>query len=143
MRKSTLLFPAVIVVLVGLLSSVFIVDEREKALVLQFGQIVRVKEDPGLSFKIPLIQEVVTYDDRILSRDLDVTVSKTWNGSVRLSVLLDLRLLRAVSIQSCVLKHVRFWVQYHQTTFCLLIVLLLCCVSVTKQSPKRMALACR
>jgi membrane protease subunit HflC len=71
MRKSTLLFPAVIVVLVGLLSSVFIVDEREKALVLQFGQIVRVKEDPGLSFKIPLIQEVVTYDDRILSRDLE------------------------------------------------------------------------
>jgi membrane protease subunit HflC len=71
MRKSAFLLPAVAVVLIGALSSVFVVDEREKALVLQFGQIVSVKEDPGLGFKIPLIQEVVRYDDRILSRDLD------------------------------------------------------------------------
>ncbi|MBB5722725.1 membrane protease subunit HflC [Loktanella ponticola] len=78
MNKSAFLLPAVAVVVVGLLSSVFIVDERQKALVLQFGQIVRVKEDPGLSFKLPLIQEVVRYDDRILSRDfepLEVTPS--------------------------------------------------------------------
>jgi len=71
MRKSAFLLPAFAVVLIGALSSIFIVDEREKALVLQFGQIVRVKEDPGLGFKLPLIQEVVRYDDRILSRDLD------------------------------------------------------------------------
>ena len=71
MNKSVFLLPAIAVVLIGLLSSVFIVDERQKALVLQFGQIVRVKEDPGLSFKLPLLQEVVRYDDRILSRDLD------------------------------------------------------------------------
>ncbi|MGR3501464.1 protease modulator HflC [Pseudaestuariivita sp.] len=56
---------------VGLLSSVFIVDERQKALVLQFGRVVDVKEEPGLAFKIPLIQEVVRYDDRILSIDVD------------------------------------------------------------------------
>jgi len=53
------------------LSSLFIVDEREKALVLQFGRVVQIKEDPGLGFKIPLIQEVVRYDDRILSIDVD------------------------------------------------------------------------
>ena len=70
MRKSALLLPAVVVAAVLAVSSVFIVDEREKALVLQFGQIVKVKEDPGLGFKLPLIQEVVRYDDRILSRDL-------------------------------------------------------------------------
>ncbi|THH37378.1 protease modulator HflC [Aliishimia ponticola] len=63
----------VAVAIVGLLSSIFIVDEREKALVLQFGQIVRVKEDPGLGFKIPLVQEVVKYDDRILSLDTQAT----------------------------------------------------------------------
>jgi membrane protease subunit HflC len=54
------------------------VDEREKALVLQFGQIKAVKQDPGLGFKIPLIQEVVRYDDRILSLDtpeIEVTPS--------------------------------------------------------------------
>lgn len=73
MRRSSILLPAIVVILVGLLSSVFIVDEREKALVLQFGQIVRVKETPGLSLKIPLIQEVVRYDDRILSLDTPET----------------------------------------------------------------------
>ncbi|MEO0930936.1 MAG: protease modulator HflC, partial [Pseudomonadota bacterium] len=40
MRKSAFLLPAVAVVIIGALSSIFIVDEREKALVLQFGQIV-------------------------------------------------------------------------------------------------------
>ena len=71
MRATTYLIPAVVVVAVIALSSVFIVDEREKALVLQFGRVVQVKEDPGLGFKIPLIQEVVRYEDRILSRDVD------------------------------------------------------------------------
>ena len=57
-------------------SSIFVVDERQKALVLQFGQVRDVKEDPGLAFKIPFIQQVVRYDDRILSLDtmpLEVT----------------------------------------------------------------------
>ncbi|ATG44050.1 MULTISPECIES: protease modulator HflC [Phaeobacter] len=71
MRKSTLLLPALVIIVITALSSVFIVDEREKALVLQFGRVVSVKEEPGLAFKIPLIQEVVRYDDRILSRDID------------------------------------------------------------------------
>jgi membrane protease subunit HflC len=71
MRKTTYLLPIVVIAIAGLLSSVFIVDEREKALVLQFGRVIDVKEEPGLAFKIPLIQEVVRYDDRILSRDID------------------------------------------------------------------------
>lgn len=71
MRKTTYLLPIVVIAIAALLSSVFIVDEREKALVLQFGRVVDVKEEPGLAFKIPLIQEVVRYDDRILSRDID------------------------------------------------------------------------
>ncbi|MSU90116.1 protease modulator HflC [Rhodobacteraceae bacterium 2CG4] len=57
-------------VIVGL-SSIFIVDEREKALVLQFGQIRDVRENPGLAFKIPFIQDVVRYDDRIQSLDTE------------------------------------------------------------------------
>ncbi|WP_027259606.1 protease modulator HflC [Leisingera aquimarina] len=71
MRKTTLLLPVLVIAAITALSSLFIVDEREKALVLQFGRVVSVKEDPGLAFKIPLIQEVVRYDDRILSRDID------------------------------------------------------------------------
>ena len=71
MRKSTFILPVIVVAIVVLLSSIFIVDERERALVLQFGRVVAVKEEPGIAFKIPLIQEVVRYDDRILSRDID------------------------------------------------------------------------
>lgn len=71
MRKATYILPAIFVAIVLALSSIFIVDEREKALVLQFGRVVAVKEEPGLAFKIPLIQEVARYDDRILSLDVD------------------------------------------------------------------------
>ena len=67
MRKISYIVPAIVVVLVLALSSVFIVDERNKALVLQFGRVVAIKEDPGLSFKLPFIQNVVYYEDRILS----------------------------------------------------------------------------
>lgn len=71
MKKTTLIIPAIVVVVLGAFSSMFIVDERQNALVLQFGRVVAVKDQPGLAFKIPLIQEVVKYDDRILSRDID------------------------------------------------------------------------
>lgn len=76
MNRQAIIIGAVVLVVVAALSSIFIVDEREKALVLQFGQVKSVKEDPGLAFKIPLIQEVVRYDDRILSletQSLEVT----------------------------------------------------------------------
>ena len=71
MFRSTIAIAAVAALAMVALSAIFIVDEREKILVLQFGRVVSVKEDPGLGFKIPLIQEVVRYDDRILSRDID------------------------------------------------------------------------
>jgi membrane protease subunit HflC len=53
------------------LSSVFTVSQKEKALVLQFGEIVRVQEAPGLDFKLPFIQQVLKFDNRILGFDMD------------------------------------------------------------------------
>lgn len=76
MARTTYILPGLAVIGALALSSVFIVDEREKALVLQFGQVRAVKEEPGLGFKIPLIQEVVRYDGRILglfTQPLEVT----------------------------------------------------------------------
>lgn len=76
MNRSALILPVLAVIVAVVLSSLFIVDEREKALVLQFGQVKQVKEEPGLGFKIPLIQEVVKYEDRILglqTQPLEVT----------------------------------------------------------------------
>jgi membrane protease subunit HflC len=75
--RAMYLIPAFVVILVLVLSSVFIVDERKKALVLQFGQVVQVKEEPGLGFKIPLVQDVVLYEDRILglqTQPIEVTL---------------------------------------------------------------------
>ena len=71
MNRMLILLAAVFLVFIGVMSAIFVVDEREKVLVLQFGRVVATKEDPGLSFKIPIIQNVVRYDDRILSRDID------------------------------------------------------------------------
>ena len=76
MKKLPIIGGVAIFAVFVLLSSVFVVDEREKALVLQFGQVRSVKETPGLAWKLPFIQEVVKYDDRILSLDtqpLEVT----------------------------------------------------------------------
>jgi modulator of FtsH protease HflC len=64
--RAIYILPALAVLLIVALSSIFIVDERKKALVLQFGQVTQVKQDPGLGFKLPFIQEVVYYEDRIL-----------------------------------------------------------------------------
>ena len=65
-RAAIGLFVLFLLAVVGL-SSVFIVDERQKALVLRFGRVVNVQEDPGLAVKVPFIDEVVRYDARILS----------------------------------------------------------------------------
>jgi len=75
--RAMYIIPAFVVLLVLVLSSVFIVDERKRALVLQFGQVMQVKETPGLGFKIPLVQDVVLYEDRILglqTQPIEVTL---------------------------------------------------------------------
>lgn len=71
MRRASFILPVIVLLIAAVLGSLFIVDERQRALVLQFGQIRQVVEEPGLNFKIPIIQEVVYYDDRILSLDTD------------------------------------------------------------------------
>ena len=46
--------------------SAFVVDERERALVVRFGEIQRIIDLPGLYFKMPIAEEVVTVEDRIV-----------------------------------------------------------------------------
>ena len=55
--------------LIVLSQSVFTVDEREQAIVLQLGQPVGEINEPGLHFKIPVVQDVRRFDSRILSVD--------------------------------------------------------------------------
>lgn len=76
MKKAGFLLPVLVVAVVTAFSALFIVDERENVLVLQFGQVKQEITEPGLGFKIPFIQEVVRYDARILglqTQPLEVT----------------------------------------------------------------------
>lgn len=52
--------------------SMFVVDERERVVVVELGEIVGQNYDPGLHFKIPFIQEVRGFDDRILTLTEDI-----------------------------------------------------------------------
>ncbi len=57
---------AVATVLFVLMNSVFIVNQTEQALILQFGKPVRVVKDAGLNFKTPFVQNVEYFDKRLL-----------------------------------------------------------------------------
>ncbi|NNM69325.1 MAG: protease modulator HflC [Gallionella sp.] len=58
-----------VVALVVLSMSTFIVDQRQTAIVLQLGEMLRVESTPGLKWKIPLMQNVRYFDSRILTVD--------------------------------------------------------------------------
>ncbi len=65
------------IVAIGLYASVFVVGQMQQALVLQFGRVRAVlnatgEEKPGLYFKIPFAETVVTFDKRVLDLDLPV-----------------------------------------------------------------------
>jgi modulator of FtsH protease HflC len=66
--RRVLVLVAVGLVVAGVfaMSSLFIVDQTEQALLLQFGKPVRVIRQPGLGVKWPFIQNVVYFDKRLL-----------------------------------------------------------------------------
>lgn len=70
----------VVAAVVGFNLFTFTVDETQKAVVLQFGQIVRVVETPGLNTKKPFLENVVYLEDRLLSVNIKpapvITVDK-------------------------------------------------------------------
>lgn len=50
-------------------NSVFAVSETQQKIVLQFGKVKRVITEPGLSFKLPFVEQIVDYDNRVLDLD--------------------------------------------------------------------------
>lgn len=64
------------IVLVGIayvvFSSLYVVNEREQAIVMRFGEITDVKTEPGLYFKIPtnIVDSVLIVEDRLLRYDI-------------------------------------------------------------------------
>ena len=70
MKKRTgILIAFIFVVIVIAYNSLFFVEQRVQALILQFGEPIRVIQEPGLNFKVPLAQNIVKFDKRILLFD--------------------------------------------------------------------------
>ncbi|MCC6209400.1 MAG: protease modulator HflC [Gammaproteobacteria bacterium] len=56
---------------IGVSSSVFTVKEWERAILFQFGEVVRTDYQPGLHFKIPIVNNVRKFDGRIMTLDAE------------------------------------------------------------------------
>jgi modulator of FtsH protease HflC len=79
---------AIVALLVLVSLSLFVVDQRQNAIVLRFGQVVDVKVNPGLYVKIPLFDNVRYFDTRILT--IDSAEPERFLTSEKKNVLVDL-----------------------------------------------------
>ena len=71
--------------IVTFLDATFIVHQTEQVLILQFGEPKRIVQTPGLKIKIPFLQNLIYYDNRLLDLDPDVE-QLTLTGEKRLNV---------------------------------------------------------
>jgi membrane protease subunit HflC len=69
MRKGTFLILIIIAVLILANLTLFTVDETKQAIVLQFGKPIRAIKESGLNWKLPFIQNVRYFEDRLLIYD--------------------------------------------------------------------------
>ncbi len=69
--KSLIVLGLALLVLVTALSTFYSVDEREKVLIVRFGQILRHDDQPGIHVKVPFVDDARYFDSRILTMDAD------------------------------------------------------------------------
>lgn len=68
-NKSLIVLIVAVVVALGLWSSIYVVQQTERAVLLQFGRVVNADVQPGLHFKIPYVNQVRKFDGRLLTLD--------------------------------------------------------------------------
>lgn len=85
---ASMLLVVLVVLFLLATSSLYIVDQRQQAILFQLGEVVDVKTSPGLYFKIPLAQNVRYFDSRILT--LDTAEPERFITSEKKNVLVDL-----------------------------------------------------
>lgn len=89
MKSITSVLAGIVIVLVLVASQViYIVDERQQALLFQLGEVVSVKTEPGLYFKIPVAQNVRYFEKRIIT--MDAEEPERFITSEKKNVLVDL-----------------------------------------------------
>ena len=79
---------AAVVILIITSMSLYVVDQRQNAIVFRLGEVVDVRKAPGLYFKLPLIDNVRTFDVRILT--IDTPEPERFLTSEKKNVLVDL-----------------------------------------------------
>ncbi|MHB1590966.1 MAG: protease modulator HflC, partial [Sulfuricella sp.] len=87
MKHLNTVMAGLIAVLIVLSLTVFTVDQRQNAIVFQLGEIIDVKTQPGLYFKVPLLQNVRYFDTRVLT--LTSAESERFITSEKKNVLVD------------------------------------------------------
>lgn len=89
MKNLTSVFSGIIIAILFLGSSaIYIVDQRQQAILFQLGEVIDVKTEPGLYFKIPLAQNVRFFEKRILT--MNTEEPERFITSEKKNVLVDL-----------------------------------------------------
>ena len=73
MKKKIVLFLIAIALFIGISQSMFVLDKGEYAIVKQFGEVVAIHDEPGMKFKVPVIQSVDTLPNKVLVYDLPIS----------------------------------------------------------------------
>lgn len=80
MNKVYIILSSVLLALVVLSSSLFVVTQRDYAIVFQFGEAVRLAKKPGLDIRVPFIQDVAYFDNRLLKIEVEAKELTTADG---------------------------------------------------------------
>ena len=82
MKISKFFLPFIIVLGVTAFQSIFIVQEINQAIVLQFGDPKKIVTKSGLNFKLPFIQNVAYLDKRVLNLAIASTINLFWSAAI-------------------------------------------------------------
>lgn len=89
MKSFTSIFSGIVIAVFFLGSSaIYVVDERQQAILFQLGEVIDVKTEPGLYFKIPIAQNVRYFEKRILT--MNTEEPERFITSEKKNVLVDL-----------------------------------------------------
>ena len=73
MKKKIIAAIIAVVAFIGISQSAFVLNQGEYAIVKQFGEVVAIHDEPGMKFKIPVIQSVDTLPNKVLVYDLPIS----------------------------------------------------------------------
>ena len=94
MRKLQLAIGALVIAGFFAIQALFIVDETEYEAIVRFGAIQRIEKSPGLKVKIPLIETVQKFDNRLLRIDVRTESMPDKDQQFwKLTHMLDIKLL--------------------------------------------------